>query len=48
MLGKPYRQCVKKNMPKRWFPATKHTHVAVDDATEQGEMFMNILLHPTV
>lgn len=45
VLRKPYRQSVKKNMPKHWFPATKHTHVAVDDAIEQGELFMNILLH---
>lgn len=30
-------------MPKRWFPVTKHTHVALDDALEQGELFINIL-----
>lgn len=39
-----YRSCSKRNMPKRWFSKTQsHTHVAVDDAKEQGEMFCNIL-----
>lgn len=38
-----YRESTKRNMPRRWFPAAKHTHVALDDATEQGELFMNIL-----
>ena len=33
----------KRNMPKEWFPSAKHTHVAVDDAIEQGELFLNIL-----
>jgi hypothetical protein len=47
VLKKPYRQTVKRNMPGRWFPATKHTHVAVEDAIEQGELFMNILIEHT-
>lgn len=38
-----YRDATKKNMPKRWFPKNKHTHVAIDDAREQGLLFMNIL-----
>lgn len=42
-LGKPFRQSTKKNMPKSWFPEHPHTHVALDDAIEQGHLFMNIL-----
>jgi hypothetical protein len=34
-------------MPKRWFSKRKHTHVAADDAAEQGELFMNMLLENT-
>lgn len=43
VLKKPYRDSTKRSMPKRWFPDSPHTHVAVDDAVEQGELFMNIL-----
>lgn len=43
LTGKPYRQCTKKNMPKRWFPAAKHSHIAIEDAREQGLLFINIL-----
>lgn len=38
-----YRKSTKRNMPKRWFSDDKHTHVAVDDAIEQGKLFINIL-----
>lgn len=38
-----FKETTKKNMPKRWFPQSKHTHVALEDAIEQGELFMNIL-----
>lgn len=38
-----YRDAVKRNMPKRWFPKGAHNHVAVDDAREQGIMFVNML-----
>ncbi len=43
-LGKSsYRKTTKKTMPKRWFPKNRpHTHVALDDAEEQGELFMNM------
>jgi hypothetical protein len=47
VLKKPYRESTKRNMPNRWFPKQKHTHVAVDDAVEQGALFMNILLEHT-
>ena len=43
-MGKPYRTATKRNMPKRWFPKDlPHTHVALDDALEQGYLFWNIL-----
>jgi hypothetical protein len=42
MMKKPYRKCVKSNMPKRWFDKLPHTHVALDDAIEQGAMFCNM------
>jgi len=43
MLKKPYRDSVKKNMPRRWFDNIPHTHQAVDDAIEQGALFCNML-----
>jgi hypothetical protein len=43
MLKSPFRKTTKKNMPKRWFSKEKHTHVAVQDAIEQGELFINML-----
>jgi hypothetical protein len=43
VLRKPYRESTKRGMPRRWFPKSRHTHVAVEDAVEQGELFMNVL-----
>lgn len=44
MLNKPYRQCTKRNFPQKWFePNMPHNHVALDDAREQGMMFMNMM-----
>jgi hypothetical protein len=43
LLGKEYRQSSKKDMPKRWFDEAPHTHVALDDAIEQGALFCNML-----
>ena len=43
LLKKDYRDAVKKNMPKRWFDDLPHTHVALDDAIEQGALFCNML-----
>jgi hypothetical protein len=43
LLGCDYRDAVKRNMPKRWFDPHKHTHVALDDAIEQGALFCNML-----
>ena len=47
MLKKGYRECSKKGMPKRWFSDAPHTHKAVDDAIEQGQLFMNMLKENT-
>lgn len=43
MLNKPYRDATKRNMPARWFDTKRHTHVALDDAIEQGQLFCNML-----
>lgn len=43
LLKKPYRQSVKKNMPKSWFDDLPHSHRALDDAIEQGALFCNML-----
>jgi hypothetical protein len=42
-LGTEYRESVKRNFPREWFSGRPHTHVALDDAIEQGEMFMRML-----
>ena len=42
-LGLLYRDSTKRNMPKSWFTSRPHTHVALDDAIEQGELFINML-----
>ncbi|HEX7645638.1 MAG TPA: exonuclease [Burkholderiaceae bacterium] len=43
MLKTGYRDSTKRNMPKRWFDALPHNHVALDDAIEQGALFCNML-----
>ena len=43
LLGLPYRDSVKRNMPREWFPKARHTHVALDDAIEQGQLFCAML-----
>ena len=43
LLGCEYRDAVKRNMPQRWFDPHPHTHVALDDAIEQGALFCNML-----
>jgi hypothetical protein len=42
-LNKPFRYCTKRNFPKTWFGKGRHNHIAVDDAIEQGEMFLRII-----
>jgi len=41
-LGTRWVKTTKRYMPKRWFSDLPHTHDALDDAIEQGMMFMNI------
>jgi hypothetical protein len=43
LLKLGFRETTKKRMPKRWFSADPHTHVALDDAIGQGRLFMNML-----
>ena len=43
VLGKDYRDSVKRNFPKSWFDPLPHTHCALDDAIEQGALFCNML-----
>ena len=43
LLGSPYRDSTKRAMPRRWFPALPHSHVALDDAREQGLLFVAML-----
>jgi len=43
LLKKPYRQSIKKNMPRRWFDNLPHTHQSLDDAIGQGALFCNML-----
>jgi DNA polymerase III alpha subunit (gram-positive type) len=43
MLKTEYKQAVKRNMPKHWFDCLPHTHIALDDAIEQGALFCNML-----
>lgn len=44
LMKKPFRDCTKRRMPKHWFDTSKkHTHVALDDAIEQGIMFCNMM-----
>jgi hypothetical protein len=43
VLKTNYRESTKRNMPKRWFDNLPHTHIALDDAVEQGALFCNML-----
>jgi hypothetical protein len=43
VLKSEYREAVKRNMPRRWFEDRPHTHIALDDAIEQGYLFCNML-----
>lgn len=43
MLKTDYRESTKRNMPKHWFDKLPHSHVALDDAIEQGALFCNML-----
>lgn len=42
LLKTGYRDATKRRMPQRWFDDLPHTHVALDDAIEQGALFCNM------
>ena len=42
-MGAGYRQTAKSALPRHWRPTTPHTHLALDDAIEQGELFFNVV-----
>jgi len=44
LLKTNFRGTTKKTMPRRWFEGLPpHTHVALDDAVEQGALFIRML-----
>lgn len=43
VLKRGYRDSTKRNMPGSWFDPLPHSHVALDDAIEQGALFCNML-----
>ena len=45
VLGTDFRHSTKRNMPRVWFDPLPHSHVALDDAIEQGALFCNMLRH---
>ncbi|MCK5942289.1 MAG: exonuclease [Planctomycetes bacterium] len=43
MVKRPFRDCVRESLPAEWRDDLPYTHVALDDAREQGAMFCNML-----
>jgi len=43
LVKRPYRDCVQHALPKEWDDGLPHTHIALDDARQQGAMFCNML-----
>ena len=43
LLDCGYRDAVKNRMPRAWFDGQRHTHIALDDAIEQGALFCNMM-----
>lgn len=43
LLKSDFRATTKRAMPARWFDGSPHTHVALDDALEQGRLFCRML-----
>lgn len=44
MLNLSYQNAGKDHLPERWLDNLPHTHIALDDALEQGALFCNMLL----
>lgn len=43
MLRTQFRETTKRAMPRSWFDHRRHSHLALEDAIEQGELFCNML-----
>ncbi len=43
LTGKGFRACTKRNLPATWVSDAPHTHIALDDAIEQGELFFDMM-----
>jgi hypothetical protein len=43
MLKRDYRDCARGSLPPEWSDPLPHTHIALDDAREQGALFCNML-----
>lgn len=43
LMQRQYRAIGLKGLPREWFDNLPHTHVALDDAIEQGALFCNAL-----
>ena len=43
LLKLPFREATKRRFPRRWFADLPHSHVALDDAVEQGAMGISML-----
>ena len=43
MLVQGYHQTGQRSLPADWLPEARHTHVALDDAIEQGQLIANML-----
>jgi hypothetical protein len=43
MLKKGFYESGKRQFPHRWFDEHPHTHTAIEDAIEQGALFVNML-----
>lgn len=44
LLGTPYRDTTKRTFPARWRVDARHSHVALEDAIEQGEIFCKMMI----
>jgi len=43
MRKREFMKCGKNYLPQRWFPDQSHSHIALEDAREQGLIFINML-----
>lgn len=44
LLGTPFRDTSKRTFPSRWRVETRHSHIALEDAIEQGEIFCKMMI----